>query len=270
MLRLLCVAVAFVVVGGGAEAHDKLSGAQASFFNARYGAAAAVALEIRESDPEDLAAIELRAAALLFQLKATLGDPPDQDKDKDKAFKQCRECVSLLPQFLSETTRGQAVARAKLRDAPRDESALFFLGKLNLNYLWLQLGPLGKKTGWDEYWEARHSLDALLARNPNHVRARVARAWIDYVVDAKMPWGTRWILGGGSRKRALASMRAAAAADADFFVNAEARFSLWDLYVRERQMDRAIAVAQELAHDFPENAELAKFLSESDPGTEPR
>jgi len=262
---MLSVAMAWVVGGVGADAHDKLSGAQSSFFNARYDAAAAVALEIREADPEDLAAIELRAAALLFQLKATLGDRPD----KGKAFKQCLECASLLPQFLSETTRGQAVARAKLREAPRDESALFFLGKLNLNYVWLQLGPLGKKTGWDEYWEARHSLDAVLSLNPNHVRARVARAWIDYVVDAKMPWGTRWILGGGSRKRALASMQAAAAADADFFVNAEARFSLWDLYVRERQMDRAIAVAQELERDFPDNAELAKFLSQKD-DTDPR
>jgi hypothetical protein len=65
-------------------------------------------------------------------------------------------------------------------------------------------------------------------------------------------------------------MQAAAAADADFFVNAEARFSLWDLYVRERQMDRAIAVAQELVHDFPDNAELAKFLSERDPDSDPR
>jgi hypothetical protein len=266
MLRLLSVAVALVVGSVGGEAHDKLSLAQSSFFNARYDAAAAVALEIRESDPEDLAAIELRAAALLFQLKAMLGDRPD----KDKAFKQCLECAGLLPQFLSETTRGQAVARAKLREAPRDESALFFLGKLNLNYLWLQLGPLSKKTGWDEYWEARHSLDAVLARNPTHVRARVARAWIDYVVDAKMPWGTRWILGGGSRKRALASMQAAAAADADFFVQAEARFSLWDLYVRERQMDRAIAVAHALVRDFPENAELAKFLSGRDPDPDRR
>jgi tetratricopeptide (TPR) repeat protein len=261
MLRVLSIAIALAVGGIGAETHEKLAAAQASFFNARYDAAAAIALEVRESDPEHLAAIELRAAALLFQLKTALGDRGD----KDKAFKQCPVCADLLAQFLNATRRGQAVARATLREAPRDESALFFLGKLNLNYLWLQLGPLGKKTGWDEYWEARHSLDAVLSRNPKHVRARVARAWIDYVVDAKMPWGTRWILGGGSRKRALASMQAAAAADADFFVHAEARFSLWDLYVRERQMDRAIAVAQELARDFPENAEITRFLSMNDP-----
>jgi len=264
MLRCVCVAIALVIGVVGANAHDRLAGAQASFFNARYDQAAAFALEVRESDPEDLAAIELRSAALLFQLKATLGDRAD----KDKALKQCQVCATLLPEFLSETTRGQAVARAKLREAPLDESALFFLGKLNLNYLWLQLGPLGKKTGWDEYWEARHSLDAVLSRNPTYVRARVARAWIDYVVDAKMPWGTRWILGGGNRKRAIASMQAAAAADADFFVNAEARFSLWDLYVRERQMDLAMGVARDLARDFPENVELASFLSAKD--REPR
>jgi hypothetical protein len=26
-----------------------------------------------------------------------------------------------------------------------------FFGKLDLNCVWLQLGPLGRKTGWDEY-----------------------------------------------------------------------------------------------------------------------
>jgi len=89
---------------------------------------------------------------------------------------------------------------------------LFFLGKLDLNYVWLQLGPLRRKTGWDEYWEARRSLDAVLKANPRHVRARVARAWIDYIVDTR------------------------------------------------RDLARAIDVARRLAHDFPDNPELAAFL----------
>jgi len=72
-----------------------------------------------------------------------------------------------------------ALARERLQSSPGDETAQFFLGKMNLNYVWLQLGPLGRKTGWDEYWEARRSLDPVLKRNPAHVRARVACASID-------------------------------------------------------------------------------------------
>ncbi len=142
--------------------------------------------------------------------------------------------------------------------------ARFFLGKINLNYVWLQLGPLGRKTGWDEYWEARRSLDAVLARNPAHVRARVARTWIDYIVDTRMPFGTKWLLGGGNRRRAVLAIQDAASADADFFVHAEARFALWDLQVRERNVPDAVAVARGLAADFPENPELAKYLDAHD------
>lgn len=242
------------------SAHENLAEAQRCFFNARYDAAAALTLQLQSSDPENLAACELRTSALLFQLKAALGERPD----KEQAFKQCDVCPELMRAFVSDTARGQALARARLQAAPDDEAALFLLGKLDLNYVWLQLGPLGRKTGWNEYWEARRSLDAVLARNPAHVRARVARAWIDYIVDTRMPFGTKWVLGGGNRKRALVSMQAAAAADADFFVHAEAMFALWDLHVRERNLTAAVAVARELARDFPENVELTKFLDKHD------
>src|SRR5207342_2447219 len=141
--------------------------------------------------------------------------------------------------FFEEIQRGQTLARERLRANPLDDDTLFYLGKLDLNYVWLQLGPLKRKTGWDEYWEARKSLDALLARNPGHVRARVARAWIDYIVDTKMPWGTRWLLGGGNRNQALIDIREAAQMESDFFSHAEAEFALWDMQVRERDMARA-------------------------------
>jgi len=256
--RLLIVAAMMAGAVAGLSGHGrKLADAQWSFFNARYEDAAEFALELCMSNPEDLAAIELRSSALLFQLKELL---PERG-DKEKALKACASCSTLLTAFLAETTRGQTVARGVLKTAPADESALFFLGKIDLNYVWLQLGPLSRKTGWDEYWEARHSLDAVLAKNPGHVRAKVARAWVDYVVDTKMPWGTKWVLGGGNRKRALTSMQAAAAAETEFFIHAEARFALWDLQVRERNLPAAIAIATDLAPEFPENDELTKFLA---------
>ena len=64
---------------------------------------------------------------------------------------------------------------------------------------------------------------------------RTARAWIDYIVDTRMPWGTEWMLGGGNRKKALAVMREAAVDSDDFYDTAEALFGLWDMQVREKQ-----------------------------------
>jgi hypothetical protein len=162
--------------------------------------------------------------------------------------------------FLADTADGQKVARARLAANPADDVARYFLGKLDLNYVWLQLGELGHKTGWSEYWEARKCLDAVLLRNPKHIRARVARAWIDYIVDTKMPRGTRWVLGGGNRKRALMVVREAAAEETDVFAHAEAVFALWDLQLRERNVAAAVITARGLARDYPDNREVAAFL----------
>ena len=105
----------------------------------------------------------------------------------------------------------------------------FFLGKLDLSYLWMQLSTLGRKTGWDEYWEAKRLLEGILEKNPMHVRARVARAWMDYIVGTRVPWGTRWVMGGGSKSRGLRMVREAAQTPADFYTQVEAQFGLWEM-----------------------------------------
>jgi hypothetical protein len=243
-----------------------LADAQSLFYNARYEAAAALTLALRASDTDDLARLELRSSALLFQLRGLLEER--RDKDKKDVLRNCAACPDLIAEFLADIHRGQKLARTTLQSTPGDEAALFFLGKLDLNYVWLQLGPLRRKTGWDEYWEARRSLDAVLKQNPRHVRARVARAWIDYIVDTKMPWGTRWLLGGGNRKRALIDVREAAQMEADFFSHAEAEFALWDMQIRERDIARATDVARRLARDFPDNREVAAFLEGRAAGSE--
>ena len=233
-----------------------LEQAQHYFYSGHYDLAAALALEIRAASEDNLAASEVRSSALHFQIRRALGTPAD----KDKAWKACAACQELMAAFLAETTLGRAAARKRLAANPADEEALFFLGKLDLNYVWLQLGTVGRRTGWSEYWEARKSLDAVLKMNPNHVRARVARAWIDYIVDTKLPRGTRWLLGGGNKKRGLLVVQQAAQADAAPLVQAEAMFALWDMQVRERQVPEAVVTARTLAQLFPENRELSKFL----------
>jgi hypothetical protein len=239
---------------------DTLENAQRLFYNARYHAAAALTLQPCSARADGLAACELSTAALLFQIKRALGEPAD----KEKAWKRCAVCPELLAAFQAAFVRGQALARATLQAHPDDEATLFLLGKLDLNYVWLQLGTLGRKTGWGEYWEARRALDKVLKRNPGHVRARVARAWIDYIVDTRMPRGTRWLLGGGNKKRGLLAVRDAANTDADFFIQAEARFAFWDMQVRERHLREAIVTARTLARDFPDNEELNTFIETHD------
>ena len=235
------------------------------FYNARYEEAAALAMALRTTDSQDLENDEVRTSALLFQLRGLLNGQDARDNDskseKSDTLKRCAKCADVMAAFMTDLHHGQALARSRLKAKPNDEEALFFLGKLDLNYVWLELGLLGHKTGWDEYWEARKSLDAVLKQNPNHVRARVARGWIDYIVNTRMPWGTRWILGGGNKKRGLASVREASTMDADAWTRAEAEFALWDMNVREKNFEVATGVAEKLARDFPENQEVAKFLA---------
>jgi tetratricopeptide (TPR) repeat protein len=251
------VATGFAVLAAPhPSGQQALAEARAAFYNASFADAAALTLDLCAAD--DPEACELRSSALLMQIKRAIGDP----KDRDKAFTACETCQALLDAFLLDTARGQAAARAKLKADPEDEAAQFLLGKLDLNYVWLQLGTLGHKTGWDEYWEARRSLDAILKRNPQNVRAKVARAWIDYIVDTRMPRGTRWVLGGGSKKRALVALREAASAETDVYTSAEARFGLWDVLVREKNFPEAVALARELARDFPANTDLPRFFRE--------
>ncbi len=236
---------------------SELDEAQRLFYNGRYDAADTLTRRLCSTDLETLAACELRSSTLLFQIKRVIGGK----RDKAAALKQCSQCADWMAAFKSVTLSAQDIARARLEAVPSDEDTRFLLGKIDLNHVWLQLGILGHKTGWAEYWEARKSLDAVLKQNPQNVRARVARAWIDYIVDTQMPRGTRWVLGGGNKKRGLATVREAAELDADPFIRAEAGFALWDMEQREGNITAAVQTARLLARDFPENEELRKFLA---------
>jgi hypothetical protein len=238
-----------------------LSDAQHLFYSGRYEAAAAAALLLQSSPEHALAAYELRTSALHFLMKRAMGSEPD----KRRSFAKCDACPALLVQIRSDLAAGTTLARARVHANAQDEAARFFLGKLSLTDVWMQLGTLGRRSGWDQYWEARRSLDWVIKRNPQHIRARVARAWIDYIVDTKLPRGTKWLLGGGNRKRALLVIREAADAEAEPFTKAEANFSLWDIQQRERNIPGAVVTAQVLARAFPENQELVRFLNDHDP-----
>lgn len=226
------------------------------FYNARFETSVDVTRLLETNQPDDLAIHEMRSSALLFQLKRLL-----EPRGKKVPLKECASCPALIAKFAADFQHARTLARARVAAAPDDVEARFFLGKLNLNYIWLQLGPLGKKTGWNEYWEGRRSLDEVLAARPDHVRARIGRAWIDYIVDTRMPWGTEWMLGGGDRKRALRVVREAAASEqVEYYAHVEAEFALWEMLIKERDLVSATDVARRLSRDFPDNRDIAAFL----------
>ena len=266
-IRTLCACAVLTMVALAAPVAAQqpegatLADAQRLFYNAHYEESAALAVSLRQRLGQDLANDEMRTTALLFVLRGLLkGQDSHNGENKAEALKRCVKCPEVLAAFEADLHHGQGIAREILKKTPADETALFYLGKLDLNYVWLQLGLLGKKTGWDEYWEARKSLDAVLKENPKHVRARVARGWIDFIVNTRMPWGTRWVLGGGNKKKGLAAVREGAGMPTDQFSHAEAEFALWDMLVRDKDLPAATEVAQRIAKAFPENAEVAAFL----------
>ena len=233
-----------------------LDEAQRLFYTALFQESAAAAKAIIDAEPENLAAWEVRTSALHFQLRRLLGEP----KDRKAAMAKCAECRALLATFLDDVNRGRAAARERVAKAPDDEEARFFLGKLDLSYLWMQLSTLGRKTGWDEYWEAKRLLEDILEKNPMHVRARVARAWMDYIVGTRVPWGTRWVMGGGSKSRGMKMVREAAETPAGVYAKVEAQFGLWEMLTRDGRRDEAVGVAKELLVKFPENKDLQRFV----------
>ena len=233
-----------------------LDDAQRLLYTGLFVESAAAAHELTEADPGNLAAWEVRTSAVHFQLRRLVGDV----KDKKAAFANCADCPNLLATFLDDVNRGRAAARSRIEKEPMDEEARFFLGKMDLSYLWLQLATLERKTGWKEYWEAKNILEGILEKNPMHVRARVARAWMDYIVGTRVPWGTRWMMGGGNRGRALKMVREAVQTPADHFTQVEARFALQEMLVREGRRDEAVDVAKELLALFPDNKDLQKFV----------
>lgn len=233
-----------------------LDDAQRLFYTALFQESAAEAKSITDAEPENLAAWEVRTSALHFQLRRLLGEP----KDRKAAMAKCADCRAVLATFLEDVNRGRAAARDRIAKAPADDEARFFLGKLDLSYLWMQLSTLGRKTGWDEYWEAKKLLEGILEKNPMHVRAGVARAWMDYIVGTRVPWGTRWVMGGGSKSRGLAMVREAAQTPAGLYTQVEAQFGLWEMLTRDGKRDEAIGVAKELLMKFPENKDLQRFV----------
>lgn len=241
---------------------EKLNRAKEFFYQEKYQDSERLILEARAIDPTDPESYEFRTTILLFRLRDLTGIDVARQGKATKTLATCAACPEMLRQFEADTAEGLRLARLVLTQKPDDERATFIIAKLDLNKLWLNLKILNKMKGWREYQEARKFLAKVLARNPNHSRALIASAWINYIVADRI-FLLRAVLGGGSKKTALKQLRqAASCGQCDAFDRSEAGFSLLDILKQEKMFAEAAVLARELSVRYPENASLAQFAGQ--------
>jgi len=161
----------------------------------------------------------------------------------------------IIEQFRNRIREAQKLSQARLKQAPNDVEALYFLGSTE-----------ALKACFEEAVERRHlaalrdgqdAVDhhrAALKLDPNYHDAEVTIGFYDYIVGA-LPFPAKIVAGiigaRGSKKRGLATIQRVAV-EGKCAVD-QAKTLLIVLYTREQRYAEAAALAQELAARFPRN-----------------
>lgn len=244
------------------EYESKLSAGKELLYSARYEDTERVALEARSMCPEDPESFELRSTALILQVKM-LSEKYSAGKTSkvENRVKICPECMQLLPLIEAEIRRGIELASAPPAVA-RSERFLFLLGRLHLNQVWAYLELEGKLVASKGHFEkGRAIIDQVIAGNPRHVRALVANAWVNYVIDTRAPFGVKWIIGGGKKEVAFRDLAAAIAFAENPYEEWEAKFGLLSILKQEKKRQaEAAALMEQLRIRFPDNLSLRLAL----------
>ena len=247
----------------GMEYERTLGLAKEAFYNERYAEADALALKARGILPREPESYELRTTVLLFRLKRELG--VNGQKANRAGISHCAACPGLLVAFEEDLRAGIREAERLRGDIRHRNRADFFLAKLRLNRIWLNLQVLDQKRGLGDYRDARHRLQEILAREPDHIRAVTAFAWIDYIVGDRN-YVFRKLLGGGDKDRAMASLYRALVlceeGGRNEFDCAEARFGLLEILKSEGRTGEERILAKKLFQRFPGNSGLARRTKE--------
>jgi len=162
---------------------------------------------------------------------------------------------ALIDQFRTLTRQARQLAEARLKQAPRDVEALYFLGAIE-----------GLKAAFEEAVERRHfaalkdGSDAVdkhrevIKLDPNYHDAEITIGLYDFTVGS-LPLPIKLIAGvagfRGSKKRGLATLERVTREGN--WIRDEARTLLIVLYTREKRYAEAAAYAKELAAKYPRN-----------------
>jgi tetratricopeptide (TPR) repeat protein len=162
---------------------------------------------------------------------------------------------AIVDQFRNLTREARVLAEARLKQAPRDAEAIYFLGAIE-----------GLKASFEEAVERRHfaalkdGSDAVdrhrevLKIDPNYHDAEITIGLYDFTVGS-LPLPVKLVAGvagfRGSKKRGLATLERVTREGN--WIRDEARTLLIVLYTREERYAEAAAYAKELATKYPRN-----------------
>jgi hypothetical protein len=263
LLILLCVA--FTAVGQQPWLRDaeraqfeklRIAGSEA-LFNLDYDAARKNFKEMAVAFPDYPAGPQFLADTLwtetLYEtrkLQSSLyGSDSFYAEGEDKADPK------VVEQFRTLTRQARLLTEARLKLAPKDTEALYFLGAIE-----------GLKASFEEAVERRHvaalkdGSDAVdkhrqvIKLDPNYRDAELSIGLYDYTVGA-LPFPIKVGAGlfgfHGSKKRGLATLERVAKEGK--WVHDEAKTLLIVLYTREKRFAEAAVLAKELAAKYPRN-----------------
>jgi hypothetical protein len=235
------------------EHSEEMRQAREALYSEQYVQADGHVLNARRLCPTDPESYELRTGLLVLRTKQALKAAGGKRND-------CADCEGLIQEFEKDFGKGRALADAALQQNLKDDRLMFLSGKLYLNRVWMNVDILDKAaSSGGPYRDARDRIEEVLKRNPRHIRALVASAWINYMI-ASRNLATRLLLRTfgikGDKEEAFEHLARAVALDGDEYAHWEAKFTQRDLLKRENKLSEVETVTEELRARFPKNGTL--------------
>jgi hypothetical protein len=213
--------------------------------------------ELQQAFPEHPAGPQFLAASLWLETlnKSRRLQSGLYNSESFYAQNEDRADPAIVAQFRDWTRTAKQLAEARLKQNPRDEEALYFLGAIQ-----------GLKASFEGAVERRFiaalrdGSDAvdkhrdLVKLDPNYHDARITIGMYDYILGG-LPFPVRVLAGltgnRGSKKRGLAALELVAREGT--WARDDAKTLLIPLYKRERRFTDALKLTRELAAEYPRN-----------------
>lgn len=229
----------------------------AALYNLDYDTARKKFKEIETAFPQHPAGPQLLASTLWAQvlnesrrLQATL-----YNKDSFYADKEDKPDPKLINEFKAFTNKAKLLAKARLRENPKDVDAIYYLGAIE--GLKAAFAVSVERKFFGALGDGNSSVDRhreVLKLDPNYRDAEITIGLYDYVVGSLPPF-VKLIanIGGfrGSKKRGLATLEKVAKEAR--WASDDAKSLLIVLYKRENRFADALAICRELAVKYPRN-----------------
>src|SRR5438270_13311584 len=228
-----------------------------ALFNLDYEGARRRFTEITRLFPDHPAGYQFLAAALWLKtlnesrrLQASLYNNEGFYKEKDD-----QADPKVVAEFRELTRKAKELCEARLKQNPKDEDALYYLGAVEgLRAAW---GSMVERSFMSALTNGKDSVEHhrdLVKIDPNYTDAKVTIGMYDYVVGTLPPLyklGATFLGYRGSRKRGLATLEQVAREGK--WARDDAKSLLIALLKRENRFRDAYNYANELALKYPRN-----------------